>query len=88
MAATAYIRGGATIFLTDPDVDLTAQFADLGTTLPDMTTKISQDRVYGELEAGVNVMVSDRVSLGINARGMLSANSYSIGGEGRLRIHY
>ena len=88
MAATAFIRGGVTAFVTDPDVSVTSSFADLGTGFPDLTTTLSQDRVYGELEAGVNVMLSERVSIGFNAQGTLSANSYSIGGQGRLRIHY
>ena len=88
MAATAYLRGGVTAFVTDPDVSVTARFADLGAGFPDMTTTLSQDRVYGELEAGMNVMLSHRVSFGLNAQGTLSANTYSIAGQGRLRIQY
>ncbi len=88
MAATAFVRGGVTAFVTDPDVSVTSSFADLGAGFPEMTAKLSQDRLYGELEAGFNVMVSDRVSIGLKARGTLSKNSHSIAGEGRVRIHY
>ena len=55
--------------MTDPDVDVTASFADLGSGFPDMSDDAVAGPLYGELEARMNVMVSDRVSLGFQAQG-------------------
>jgi Autotransporter beta-domain len=88
MTAAAYLRGGLTAFLTNPDVNVTATYADLGVALPGMTATLSQDRLYGEIEAGANFLVNDRTSLGIAATTTFSGNTWSIGGQGRLQVRF
>ena len=88
MTAIAYLRGGLTAFLTNPDVNVTATYADLGVALPDMTATLSQDRLYGEIEAGTNFLLNDRMAIGLKANGTFSANSWSLGAAGRLQFNF
>ena len=88
MDANAYVRGGVTAFLTDPNVAIASGFADLGVSVPGFSTVLAQDRLIGEFEAGANVMVSDDATLGLKAKGAISDSSQAIAGEARLQIRF
>jgi len=88
MDANAYVRGGLTAFLTDPDVAIASGFADLGVSPPGFSTVLAQDRLIGEFEAGANFIVSDDMTFGVKARGAISDSSQVIAGEARLQIRF
>ena len=87
--ATAFVRGGLTAFVSDPDTTATSYLA--GDAFLDMTgieTTLSEDRYIGELDLGVNVDLTDRMSVSVLGQGLFSKTAYSAGGYGRLKIQF
>jgi autotransporter-associated beta strand protein len=83
---TGYVRAAWAHYFRR-DADLTASLAGLpGASFT--ATGAEADRNSALLSAGVMAKLSERVSLGLNLDGELSANSNRIGGSAQLRVSF
>jgi hypothetical protein len=82
--AVAYVRGGATAYLNDPDYAVTSRLSGLDSTFPDLTSGYSDDRFAGHLAVGLHVDLGDSLMLSTMAEASLSENAHSIAGYGKL----
>jgi len=87
--ATAFVRGGLTAYLSDPNTTATSYLADDAFSgLTGIETTLSEDRYIGELDVGVNVDLTDRLSLSVLGQASFSETAYSAGGFARLKIQF
>lgn len=86
--STAFIRAGLTAFLTNPEYDVIARFADPAFQFPEMTATFSDDRIVGDLAAGFHIGLSEKLNLSGFALGSLSENAYAAGGYGKLMLEF
>jgi hypothetical protein len=87
-AAVAYLRAGLTAELTNPDVTVTTHLAGAGAGLGNLDLNVGNDRVVGDLAAGLSVDVSERFNLSVLGQTSFSGSSYGYGGYARASLKF
>ncbi|WP_158970490.1 autotransporter outer membrane beta-barrel domain-containing protein [Chachezhania sediminis] len=87
-AALGYLQAGVAMSLTDPDFSMTSTLVGADTGLEPLRSSLAGERYNGNLAAGFDIDMTDRLSLSIKAEAGLTKSSHLVGGSLRLEYRF
>lgn len=88
MQGRAWVRTGATAYLTGHETSITTGFANQPTGSPALVLTNESDRYFGEISAGLDLTIRDNATLSLSADTAFSENTWSAGGSAKFRLKF
>lgn len=88
MQGRAWVRTGATAYLTGHETSITTGFANQPAGSPALVLTHEKDRYFGEISAGLDLTIRDNATLSLSADTAFSENTWSAGGSAKFRLKF
>lgn len=88
MQGRAWLRTGATAYLTGYETSITTGFVNQPAGSPALVLTNESDRYFGEFSAGLDLTIRDNATLSLSADTAFSEHTWSAGGSAKFRLKF